>query len=78
MVLGGGGWNNNFEKFWKYCQWFGEFQQVFARFWCMALVCPIVPADFREPGATEGGVCLPFRKGLEKGFSEIYGLRGGP
>ena len=34
-------------------------------------------ADFSEYGVPLVGVCLPFRKATEKGFLEMYGLRGG-
>ena len=35
-------------------------------------------AGFSEYGVPKGGgYVMPFRKATEKGFSEMYGLRGG-
>ena len=33
-------------------------------------------ADFSEYGVPKGGYVILFRKATEKGFSEMYGLRG--
>ena len=63
-----------FEKFSRQCPRFGDFQQVYAGFFCPILACRTVSVDFTEHGVPEGGCIVPFWNNVGKGFPEMYGF----